>query len=167
MALIFFSAIELRKNEVKFKNFCHHWISNQWPPTLAWKPQRWFFDNAVRFLTRSYQPILLIFNSKHWKAPNFLVYNFKGHQSKISTVRVPHLKTYKTAAITSSKQHFQNQRKASSQIFAVIMWSKLHQNWPNSVQIKGCHRQIHTQKDRLTHRQGSFRTKTFSHLKWL
>ena len=47
--------------------------------------------------------------------------------------------------MTSSKQHFQNLRKVSSQIFYKIMWSKFHQNRTNSVQIKGCDRQTDTQ----------------------
>ena len=59
-------------------------------------------------------------------------------------MRVPHLKTYKMAAMTSSDQHFQNLRKVSSQNLVKIMWSKFHQNRPNSVQIKGCDRQTHT-----------------------
>ena len=60
------------------------------------------------------------------------------------------------AAMTSSKQHFQNLYKISYQIFETIMWSKIHQNRQNSVQIKAVtDRQTHRQ----THRQGAFRTK--------
>ena len=47
----------------------------------------------------------------------------------------------------SSQQDFKNLRKQSPQIFDKIMWSKLHQNRPNSIQIKGCDRQIDTQTD--------------------
>ena len=120
-----------------------------------------FLKTRSAFSTGSYQPILLIFNSKHRKTTNFLVYNFEENRSKIATVRVPHLKTYKMAAMTSSDQHFQNLRKVSSQFSLKIMWSKFHQNRPNSVQIKGCDRQTHIH----THRQGSFWTKIFSHMK--
>ena len=41
-------------------------------------------------------------------------------------------------AMTSSELNFQIMRKASSQIFDKIMWSKFHQNRLNGVQIKGC-----------------------------
>ena len=118
-----------------------------------------FLKTRSAFSTGSYQPILLIFNSKHRKTSNFLVCNFEENQSKIATVRVPHSKTYKMAAMTSSKQHIKNLKKVSSQIFDKIIWSKFHQNRPYSFQIKGCDR--HT--DTHTHRQGSFRTKIFSH----
>ena len=128
-----------------------------------------FSQTRSAFSTRSYWPILLIFNSKHWKTTKFLVYKFKEGQSKIATVGVPHSKTYKMAAMTSSDQHFQNLRKTSSQNLVKIMWSKFHQNRPNSVQIKGCdrHTDTHTQTHTQTHRQGSFWTKIISHMKWL
>ena len=103
-----------------------------------------FSQTRSAFSTGSYWPILLIFNSKHRKTLNFLVYNFEEDRSKIATVRVPHSKTYKMAAMTSSDQHFQNLRKVSSQNLVKIMWSKFHQNRPNSVQIKGCDRHTHT-----------------------
>merc|ERR1711989_13736 len=121
------------------------------------------------FSTGSYSSILLIFNSKHWKTLKFLVYKFGEDRSKIATVRVPHSKTYNMAAMTSSDQYFQNLRKVSSQNLVKIMWSKFHQNRPNSVQIKGCDRQTDRQTDTHTHihthRQGSFWTKIFSHMK--
>ena len=50
--------------------------------------------------------------------------------------------------MTSLRQHFQNLRKVSSQIFVKIMWSKFHRNRSNSVQIKGCHRQTDGRTDR-------------------
>ena len=74
----------------------------------------------------------------------FLDYKFGEDRRKIATVRVPHSKTHKMAAMTSSDQHFQNLRKVSSQNLVKIMWSKFHQNRPNSVQIKGCDRRTHT-----------------------
>ena len=76
-----------------------------------------FFEKMSAFSTGSYWSILLIFNSKYLKTLNFLVYDFKEDRSEIATVRVPHLKTYKMAAMTSSEQHFQNPKKVSSQIF--------------------------------------------------
>ena len=68
------------------------------------------------------------------------------------------MKTYKMAAMTSSKQHFQNLRKASFQNFDKIMWSKFYQNRPNSVQIKGCDRQTHTHTHTHTHKQTHTKT---------
>merc|ERR1712155_280799 len=65
-----------------------------------------FSKTRSAFSTGSYQPILLIFNTKHWKTTTFLFYKFEEDQSKIATVRVPHSKTYKMAAMTSSDQHF-------------------------------------------------------------
>ena len=103
-----------------------------------------FSKTRSTFSTGRYQPTLLIFNIKHRKRTFCTVCNFKKDRSKIATVRVPHLKTYKMAAMTSSDQHFQNLRKVSSQNLVKIMWSKFHQNRPNSVQIKGCDRRTHT-----------------------
>ena len=54
--------------------------------------------------------------------------------------------------MTSLRQHFQNLRNVSSQIFVKIMWSKFHRNRSNSVQIKGCDRHTHRQTDRRTDR---------------
>ena len=56
--------------------------------------------------------------------------------------------------MTSLRQHFQNLRKVSSQIFVKVMWSKFHRNRSNSVQIKGAYRQT----DRQTHRRTDRRT---------
>ena len=50
--------------------------------------------------------------------------------------------------MTSLRQHFQNLRKVSSQIFVKVMWSKFHRNRSNSVQIKGAYRQTHRRTDR-------------------
>ena len=72
--------------------------------------------------------------------------------------------------MTSLEQNFQNLRKESSQIFAKIMWSKFNKKSAEnySYQRPGqTDRQTDTQTDRHTdrhtHRQGSFRTKIFSH----
>ena len=59
------------------------------------------------------------------------------------------------------EQNFQHLRKVSSQIFAMIMQSKFHKNRPKFVAIREPNRQTH--RHTLTHRQGSFRTKIFSH----
>ena len=50
--------------------------------------------------------------------------------------------------MTSLRQHFQNLRKVSSQIFVKIMWSKFHRNRPYSVQIKRCDRHTDRRTDR-------------------
>ena len=77
---------------------------------------------------------------------------------KFEGVRVPHWTNSKIADMTSLRQHFQNLRKLSSQIFVKIMWSKFHRNRSHSVQIKGCYRQTdrhthtHTHTDRRTDR---------------
>ena len=63
--------------------------------------------------------------------------------------------------MTSFEQNFQNLRKVSSQIFVRIMWSKFHKNRPKILLNRDPGRHTDTQTD--THRQGSFRTKIFSH----
>ena len=49
----------------------------------------------------------------------------------------------------------------SSQIFVMIMWSKFDNNRPKIMAIRDPDRQTH--RHTLTHIQGSFRTKIFSH----
>ena len=66
--------------------------------------------------------------------------------------------------MTSLRQHFQNLRKVSSQIFVKVMWSKFHRNRSNSVQIKGCYRQTDRQTDAQT---GIAPGTTYSVMKWL
>ena len=48
-----------------------------------------FLLNAVLSTTGSYQPILLIFNSKHRHTPKKLVSKFEENRTKIATMRVP------------------------------------------------------------------------------
>ena len=61
--------------------------------------------------------------------------------------------------MTSSNQNFQNLRKVSSQILFKVMWSKLHQNRPRIVEMRGRDRHTDRQTDThthiLTHRRGS------------
>ena len=66
---------------------------------------------AVLNKTGSYPPILLIFNSKHGVVLGYTVYQFEANRSKITTVRVPHTKTYKMAAMTSSNWDIPNLRE--------------------------------------------------------
>ena len=54
-----------------------------------------FLLNAVLSTTGSYQPILLIFNSKHRHTPKKLVSKFEENRTKIATVRVPQRKNAK------------------------------------------------------------------------
>ena len=51
--------------------------------------------------------------------------------------------------MTSLEQNFQNLRKVSSQIFAMIMWSRFHKNRPKIVAIRDPDRQT----DRQSHAQ--------------
>ena len=50
---------------------------------------------AVLNKTGSYQPILLIFNSKHGVPLGYIVSKFEENRTKITTVRVPHRKSAK------------------------------------------------------------------------
>ena len=103
--------------------------------TYFWRPFWFFFlENAVLHIGRSYKPILLIFNSKQWKTTLYIVLNFEEHRSKIATVRVPDLKTYKMAAMTSSILNFQNPWKMSLANILRIICGKFHQN--RSIRIK-------------------------------
>ena len=62
----------------------------------------------------------------------------------------------KKAVMTSSKQHFQNFRKVSSQFYVKTMWSKFLQNQLKLWKLKTTtDRQTHRQTDKRTHRQGS------------
>ena len=60
-----------------------------------WRPFWFFFENAVGHIGGSYQPILLILNSKQWKTTFYLVLNFEENRTKIATVRVPKRKSAK------------------------------------------------------------------------
>ena len=65
---------------------------------VFWREFCHFFENAVSHNFQSYQPILLIFNSKQGVEFFFPVLKFEDNRSKIATVRVPQPKT---AAMTS------------------------------------------------------------------
>ena len=75
-----------------------------------------FLLNAVLSTTGSYQPILLIFNSKHRHELEKLVSKFEKNRIKIATVRVPQRKVSKMAAMTSSFRIFKIREKRTSQI---------------------------------------------------
>ena len=86
---------------------------------------------------------------------------------KLKAWECPKEKHKKKTVMKSLEQNFRNLRKVLSQIFAMIMWSKFHQNRPKIVAIRDpdrqTDRQTHTHTHRHTHRQGSFRTRIFSH----
>ena len=65
--------------------------------------------------------------------------------------------------MTSLEQNFQNLRKVSPQIFVKTMSFKFHKNRSKTAASRDPYRQTHRQTDRHTHRQGSSRTKIFSH----
>ena len=109
-----------------------------------------FFENAVLYISRSYWPILMFSDSKHWKITLYPVLNFEENRSKIATVKVPEWKTYKTAAMTSSSLNFQNRWKASLANIFKIICGKFHQNRPTRM---GCRDDTHTQTHRHTDRQ--------------
>ena len=159
-SLLFLSSVDFNlKNNIKklkvtnlLKKECCWRESNQQPLGLT---DPFPSHSLIRYFDKSSQPILLIFNSKQIKSTFYLVSKFEDNRSKIATVRVPHSKTYKTAAMTSSDQHFQNLRKVSSQNLVKIMWFKFHQNRSNtcSVQIKGCDRHTYTHTYTHTYRR--------------
>merc|ERR1712105_261745 len=76
-----------------------------------WRPFCHFFRNAVSHNFQSYQPILLILNSKHGTDLNLNVLKFEENRNKIATVRVPEPKTAIMAVMTSSNLNVQNRRK--------------------------------------------------------
>jgi len=86
-------------NSKKFKNL------------FFWRPFCHFFENAVSHNSQSYQPILMILNSKQWIGFFFPFLKFEENRSKIAAVRVPQPKTAMMAAMTSSNLSFQNRRK--------------------------------------------------------
>ena len=122
-----------------------------------WRPFWFFFENAVLYISGSYRPILLIFNSKHWKTTLYLVLNFEENRSKIATVRVPEWKTYKMAAMTSSILNFQKPWKKSLANILKIICGKFHQN--RSIRM-GCRDDTHTQTHRHTDRHTDTHTDT-------
>ena len=109
-------SVEIDTSLALFQKFCF------------WRPFWIFFENAVRHIGGSYQPILLILNSKQWKTTFYLPCNFEENRTKIATVRVPQRKTYKMAAMTSSISNFQNPRKTDLANICQIICRKFHQN---------------------------------------
>ena len=77
-----------------------------------------FFLKAVSHNFSSYQPILLILNSKHWMEFYLHVLKFEENRSKIATVRVPQPKVATMAAMTSSNLNFQNREKRIEQMYS-------------------------------------------------
>ena len=75
-----------------------------------------FLLNAVLSTTGSYQPILLIFNSKHWHTPKKLEFKFEENRTKIATVRVPQRKNTKWPPWRHQIRNFKNREKWHWQI---------------------------------------------------
>ena len=125
---------------------------------------------SAAILDRRYEPKTLVCNPIQSNELKNITYQFEENYAKIEDVRVPHWKTYKKAVMTSSNQNFQNLRKVSSQISFKVMWSKLHQNRPRIVEMRGRDRHTDTHTHRhthiLTHRRGPPGS-TYSVLKWL
>ena len=107
-----------------------------------------FSVNAVLHITGSNQPILLILNSKHRTTLEHIVFKFEENRTKIATLRVPHRKKYKVAAMTSSHLKFQKLRKKSLANICQIIYGKFHQNWFICL---GCRDDTHAHTDRHTH----------------
>ena len=88
---------------------------------LIWKNSFWrpfwiFFENAVRYNVETYQPILLIFNSKLWNTTVYLVFKFEENRSKIATVRVPRRNSSKWPPWRHRFRNFKIREKWTSQI---------------------------------------------------
>ena len=75
-----------------------------------------FLLNAVFSITKSYQSILLIFNSKHRHTPKKLVSKFEENRIKIATVRVPQRKNTKWPPWRHQIRNFKNREKWHWQI---------------------------------------------------
>ena len=83
-----------------------------------WWPFWILFENAVYNIGRSYRPILLIFNCKHWKTSLYLLFNFKENQCKIATMRVPEWKSTKWPLWCHWFRNVKNREKLHWQISA-------------------------------------------------
>ena len=73
--------------DVKVNSFLVH--------VLLLQSLRRFGIRAVLNKTGNYQPILLIFNTKHGMALGYFVSKFEENRTKITAVRVPHTKNAK------------------------------------------------------------------------
>ena len=113
---------------------------------------------SLRFLTvfqtvistRSWWRGTLVCNPKQTHEPKKTICQFEENCLKITTVRVPHKKTYKITVMTSSKQNFEKLKKVSSQIFVKIIWVNFHRFKPKIVEIINPDRQTDRQTDRHT-----------------
>ena len=107
--------------------------------------------SLVSYFDKTYQPILLIFNSKQIKSTFYLVSKFEDNQSKITTVRVPERKSAKWPLLRHQIQNFKNRENMTLANILKIICVKFHQN--RSIRL-GCRddtdRQTHTQTDAHT-----------------
>ena len=115
-----------------------------------------FSFTALRFLTvfqtvistRSWWRGTLVCNPIQTHQPKKTICQFEENCLKITTVRVPHKKTYKITVMTSSKQNFEKLKKVSSQIFVKIIWVNFERIWSKIAEIINPYRQTHTRTDR-------------------
>ena len=77
-----------------------------------------FSRTRSAFSTRSYQPILLIFNTKQCKSYVLLVLKFEENRTKIATVRVPQRVSAKWPLWRHQIRNFKNREKWHSQIYS-------------------------------------------------
>ena len=119
-----------------------------------WRPFWIFFENAVYNIGRSYRPILLIFNSKHWKTTLYLVLNFEENQSKIATMRVPEWKSTKWPLWRYRFRNYKNREEITGEYLPDIC-RKFNQNRPIRL---GCRDYTHRHTDRQTDRQTDTQT---------
>ena len=77
-----------RKRHLTCLNFCFGFCGN-----FGLKTRK--IVRAVPNKTGSYQPISLIFNSKHGVSLGYIVSKFEANRTKIATMRVPHTKSAK------------------------------------------------------------------------
>ena len=128
-----------------------------------------FFENAVGHIGESYQPILLILNSKQWKTTFYLVLNFEENRTKIATVRVPKRKSAKWPPWRHRFRIFKFWEKTTSQISVrsfVENFIEIHPSvW--AVALSHTHRRthIHTYTHIYTHPR--FHRNIFSQNDWI
>ena len=87
-----------------------------------------FLLNAVCSTTKCYQPILLIFDSKHWHTPEYLAFKFGENRSKIASVRVLQCKNAKWTPSRHQIRIFKNRENNLLIDICQIICGRFHQN---------------------------------------
>ena len=120
--------------------------------------------HAVLNRTRSYQLILLIFNSKHGMALGYTVSKFDVIRTKLRPWEC-RIRKYKMAADDVIKLKYP---KSEKKLLAHVLktdFEKFHRIWPSRL---GCRADTDRQTDRRVHRQTpSVHPNIFCHFKWL